>query len=118
MPEMIVWRPFEIFELPDQVRPEPSTFLHLFFCQPLTPSTIPGFRQICERTFLDFQAPKTLHQRDPKRWREAGARTRRVNQALSFVIPEDNGVECRPPNRIAPNDKVLGSIDSHFLPCA
>src|SRR5262245_10593884 len=39
MPRWIVWGPFEELELPDQFRPNPATFPHLFGRQACSPAS-------------------------------------------------------------------------------
>jgi hypothetical protein len=59
--QVIVSRPLKELDLRNEDRLDPSTFRHLRFCQSLTPSAAPGFREVREGALLDLQRVNVLN---------------------------------------------------------
>src|SRR5262245_36782228 len=115
---MIVCGPFEELELPDQFRPDPATFPHLFGRKACSPASALRLWQVRERARRRFQRSETAKEVRARAGRESIARARDVQQPVSFVIPEDQRIETPNAGRVSANDKFLAVIDSHLPPGA
>src|SRR5713226_5933488 len=68
---MIVGRPFEEFDLRDELRLEPAAFFHVLGCQAFAPSALTRFGKIPKRGFGDRQTLEIREERPPRSWSEA-----------------------------------------------
>src|SRR6185369_10139034 len=116
MAQMIVGSPFDELELSDKHRFQPPAFFHLFFGEPLAPSTAGLFRKVCEWARVYFQAAKALHQRSTNRRRKSASRTSGIHQLLAVVVPEHERVKGIASNGVTANYEIVTSIHAHFLP--
>ena len=77
--EMIVGRPFEEFDLRDELRLKPAAFFHVLGCQAFAPSALTRFGKIPKRGFGDRQTLEIREERPPRSWSEAVPNAARVH---------------------------------------
>jgi hypothetical protein len=115
---MIIRRPFEVFELGDKLRLHPAALFHLFFRKALAPSAALRFRKIHKGANFRSEFPKAFHKGRAGRWHEAIAGPGHIHEVLSFVIPEDDGIEGGATDGVPADDKFLPAVNPHLLPGA
>src|SRR6185437_12455266 len=118
MPQVIVRRPLTEFELPDKDRFQPAAILHFRGGEPLTPAPAALLGEIDERACGGFKRAEFLHQLRAQSRRKAVAGSRRIEEARTFVIAEDQGIERAAAERVAADHEFLPFVHAHLLPCA
>jgi hypothetical protein len=117
MTKVILWRPLHKLKLPNQHRLQPSTFLHLLRGKPRAPAPRPFLRQVHERALRGLQPAEPPIQLLRESRREAVPGPSRVQEAVAFVVAEDQRVEPFRAAGVAADDELLPLIDPHLLPC-
>ncbi len=93
MAQVILAGPFEKFELTDEDRLQPLAVRHLRLREALAPPTTPRLRQVHKGALIDLEPSELLKQLCPRGRREAVASASDVDQAVAFVVAEDQRVE-------------------------
>src|SRR5205814_9954242 len=114
MSQMIIAGPFEEFELTDEHWLQPLAFGHLRLRESLAPSTTLRLRQVHERALVDLKSSELLEQLCSSGGCEAVASACDVDQAVAFVVAEDQRVEGPRPPRVAADDALLTALDAHL----
>jgi hypothetical protein len=109
-------RPFDELEVPHELRLEPPTFHHFRGRQTCAPTTSLFLGQICEGAFLDFQRLHLLEQFRSRCGREATAVPGGIDQAVAFVVRDDQCIEILERRRVSGDNELPSLIDAHFPP--
>jgi len=112
--KVILASPLQELDLRDQDGLEPPTVLHLRSGQACAPATALRLGEIHERAILDLEPSKPLKQLLANDRRESVSGSGRVHQAVAFVAPEDERVECFCSDRIPPDHEFLPAVDALF----
>src|SRR5262245_32531618 len=118
MPQMIVGRPLEKFELTHERWLQPAALRHLRFREALAPSPALRFRKIGERALGDSQTLQFFEELYACRRREAVARARNIYEPAALVVPKDECVERVRTWRVAADDEFLPLVHPHLHPGA
>src|SRR5687767_204935 len=106
MPQVIVRGPLDKLELSDEDGLQPYALCHLRLGEPLAPSSALRLWKVGERAFSDLEPSELLEQLRTRYWREAVARSRRVDQLAVLVVPEHQRVESLCPACVASDDEL------------
>ncbi len=118
MTEMVVGGPFQKPELRDGFRAEPYAVLHLCSCQPLSPSSCAGFRQIDEGANPVFERCELRVNGSAACRNEPGANAGAEVEAVASVEANQDSIEAVSSWRVAADDKLLSKLDPHLGPRA
>ncbi len=118
MPKVTGISPLNEFDLADQVRLHPTTFLHLLRSNGLSPSRRSVFGKISKRALIGFQFAKSAENVSLHSWQESVLYLGNKHQALARVNTYDQCIESAGAGDVTTNDKFLCLIRSIFDPGA
>src|SRR2546425_1179634 len=109
MPQVMLARPFEKLELPDEYRLQPDAFGHLRLRQTLTPSAALGFRKIGKWTLVDLKALELLEHRRALASRLASPSRGPTLETSARRPSADRSPDPRPRSKHGVRKSVVGS---------
>src|SRR5438309_189374 len=101
MPEMIRFSPLQKLDLSHEFKPDPNTLLHIVSGQAFAPTRAMRLWQVDEWTFRDHQGSQLFDRLAPRGRNKSVPHSGDVNEIVSLVISNDDGVETMRPRNVA-----------------